>query len=637
MTKDEYDTSTGNFLARLELDNIQNEWFAPTEFPDLRNHKTIAVDLETRDPNLTTLGPGWARGDGYVIGVAVAAGDYAAYFPVRHQNGPNMDPKMVFKWLSDQMATPRIDKVMHNAQYDLGWMLHEGVEVQGTVIDTLLAAPLVDENRFSYSLDNLLREYLSLRKDEKILRLGAEEWGVDPKKDMWRLPAKYVGGYAEQDAARTLKLWEYLKTRLETADLWSIFNLETRVQPAAFNMRRKGVRVDLDAAERSKKELKAVSSKLHKVIKDECGLTIDVWAASSVQKIFDSLSLSYPRTEAGAPSFTKQFLQAQEHPVAKAIVSLREADKADSTFIESILRYEHKGRIHGEFHQLRSDDGGTVTGRFSSSNPNMQQIPARDPWVKRLIRGLFLPEEGQKWGSFDYSSQEPRLLVHFAACLPDQIRHPMVDDIVAQYHAGDADLHQLVADMAGISRKAAKTVNLGIMYGMGKAKLADQLGLSLEEAVDLMDRYGQNVPFVRGLADLASKQAERNGQVRTVLGRLCHFDMWEPSGFGYNKPMKYEEAQKAYGTLGRSLRRAFTYKALNRVIQGSAADQNKLAMAECFEAGLAPMLTVHDELCFSIENDDQVKQITEIMENGLKLKVPSKVDVALVNNWGEVD
>jgi len=636
--KDKYDTGTDDFLLKLDINNIETEWSAPTEFPDLTKHKTIAIDLETRDDGLgANKGPGWATNDGYVVGIAVAAGDFHGYFPIRHANGPNLDLKMTLGWLQEQMDTPGITKVCHNAPYDIGWLMAEGIKVQGPIIDTLIAAPLVDENRFSYRLDLLGKEYIGMRKDEKILRAAATEWGIDPKAEMWKLPARFVGGYGEQDAVMTLKLWEHLKAEIEKQDLWSVFDLESRVLPAVIDMRATGVRVDLDQAERSRKILRDRKRELLAFVKDKTGVEVEVWAAESIKKVFEDLGLPYPRTEAGAPSFTKDFLKDHPNEVAQTINKIREADKADSTFIDSILKFEHNGRIHCEMHQLRSDDGGTVTGRFSSSSPNLQQIPARDPEIKKLIRGIFVPEEGERWGSFDYASQEPRLLTHFAASLPPRMRGTMVDEIVKEFHEGNADLHQMVADMAGISRKEAKTVNLGIMYGMGKGKLANQLGISEDEAKRLLDLHQEKVPFVRTLATVASDQAERNGQIRTVHGRLCRFDMWEPRSFGYSKPLKYEEAVKEYGTVGQGIRRAFTYKALNRLIQGSAADQTKLAFAQCYEAGLKPMLQVHDELCFSIATDAQANEIVEIMENGLELRVPSKVDVALEKDWGDVD
>jgi DNA polymerase I-like protein with 3'-5' exonuclease and polymerase domains len=637
VVKDKYDTGTDDFLLKLDINNIETEWSAPTEFPDLTKHKTIAIDLETRDDGLAAnKGPGWATNDGYVVGIAVAAGDFHGYFPIRHANGPNLDRKMTLGWLQEQMDTPGITKVCHNAPYDIGWLMAEGIKVQGPIIDTLIAAPLVDENRFSYRLELLGKEYIGMRKDEKVLRAAATEWGIDPKAEMWKLPARFVGGYGEQDAVMTLKLWEHLKAEIEKQDLWSVFDLESRVLPGVIDMRARGVRVDLDQADRSRKILRQRKQELLAFVKDKTGIEVEVWAAESIKKVFEDLGLPYPRTEAGAPSFTKDFLKDHPNEVAQTINKIREADKADSTFIDSILKYEHKGRIHCEMHQLRSDDGGTVTGRFSSSSPNLQQIPARDPEIKKLIRGIFVPEEGERWGSFDYASQEPRLLTHFAASLPPRMRGTMVDEIVKEFHEGNADLHQMVADMAGISRKEAKTVNLGIMYGMGKGKLANQLGISEDEAKRLLDLHQEKVPFVRTLATVASDQAERNGQIRTIHGRLCRFDMWEPRSFGYSKPLKYEEAVKEYGTVGQGIRRAFTYKALNRLIQGSAADQTKLAFAQCYEAGLKPMLQVHDELCFSIATDEQANEIVEIMENGLELKVPSKVDVALEKDWGDV-
>ena len=622
--------------AQMNLQAKDLSWNIPSEFPDLTKYKQIAIDLETCDPNLKTLGPGWVRKDGYIVGIAVAAGDWQGYFPIRHENGHNMDARIALKWLQRQMATPDIDKIMHNATYDLGWLRAEGVKVEGRIIDTMITGAVVDENRWSYSLNNLGRDYLDERKNEKLLRVAAAEWGFDPKAEMYRLPPEFVGQYAEQDAGMTLRLWERLKIELDKQDLWNIWKLETGLIPMMCDMRELGVRVDLNKAEQARTALKERTQIIKDEIFGETQIKIEPWAAASVAAVFEELNLPYPKTDAGAPSFTKQYLNAHPHPTAQKIVKLREFDKAESTFIETIMKHEHKGRIHCEFHQLRSDDGGTVTGRFSSSNPNLQQIPSRDPEIKKMIRGLFIPEEGTKWGSFDYSSQEPRLLVHFAASLKGEFKHPIVDTIVEEYHSGDVDLHQMVADIAGIKRKEAKVVNLGIMYGMGKGKLAGQLDISADEAGELLATHREKVPFVKGLADLASKQAEKTGQIRTILGRRCRFHLWEPRTFGYKKPLPYEEAMKEYG---QPLKRAFTYKALNKLIQGSAADQTKKAMADCYSEGLLPMLTVHDELCFSVEGDDQARCIKDIMENGLSdvLKVPSKVDDELKDNWGEIE
>jgi DNA polymerase I-like protein with 3'-5' exonuclease and polymerase domains len=628
------DTSTMNFLDRMDMDNVEVDWSVPEVFPDLSQSKVIAVDLETCDPNLMTLGPGWARNDGFIVGIAIAAGDFNGYYPIKHQPGGNMAFNAVMKWFKKQMATPHIPKVFHNATYDLGWLKWAGVEVQGKIIDTMIAAPLLNENRYTYSLDSLGRDYLGERKNEKILRMEAKGWGLDAKAEMWRLPPKFVGQYAEQDAALTLRLWNHFETEIQRNELTHIFELETSLIPLMLEMRSRGVRVDLDQAERTKKELAKREQKIKDDIKHKTGIRIEPWVATSVGSVLHHYGIDVPTTgKKNQPSITKAFLQACPHEIAAQILRLRELNKANSTFIDSILRYTTNGRIHCEFNQLRSDDGGTVTGRFSSSNPNLQQIPARDPEIKSMIRGLFIPEEGERWGSFDYSSQEPRLLVHYCSMLSDHRPDPKVESIVDAYQTGDVDFHQMVADMAGIGRKEAKTVNLGIMYGMGRGKLANTLDISEAEAKELLETYHDKVPFVKGLADMVSNRAAQHGQVRTLLGRKCRFDMWEPNSFGYNKPMTHEEAIKEYGP---GIRRAFTYKALNKLIQGSAADQTKKAMADCYAEGLIPLLTVHDELCFSVSSEDQASRIKEIMETCVELRVPSKVDQELGANWGEV-
>ena len=625
--------SDQNYQIRGEMDLVDVDWNIPPEFPDLTGYKEIAVDLETYDPNIKTLGPGWARNDGYIIGIAVAAGEYQGYFPIRHSNGHNLDPKFTLRWLTKQLSVPDMNVIMHNATYDAGWLRAEGIEIEGKIVDTMITGALVDENRWSFGLDAMARDYISQRKDEKLLQAAAKEWGIDPKAEMWKLPPKYVGAYAEQDAVATLKLWDALKPILQKEELWDIWHLEIGLIPCMLDMRTQGVRVDLDKADVNKKLIKKKTDSFRKFIKKESGLDVDIWASASIAKMFDKLDIPYPRTEKGAPSFTKEFLTSHPSDVCKTLVKLREFDKADSTFIDSILRHEHNGRIHTELHSTRRDEGGTVTGRFSSSNPNLQQIPARDKDIKKLIRGLFVPNDGCKWGSFDYSSQEPRLLVHFAASVRGVNRHDMVDQIVDEFNTGDVDLHQMVADIAGIDRKQAKTVNLGIMYGMGVGKLANQLDISKEDARELMDNHQSKVPFVKSLAELAMQQASKFGQIRTLLGRKCRFPLWEPKKFGAGKPLRHDEAQKEYGPL---IKRAFTYKALNRLIQGSAADQTKKAMLDCYNEGLTPTLTVHDELCFNIENQEQTDKIKEIMETGIALKVPSKIDVDIQNDWGDI-
>ena len=326
MASDKKDDRTMGFMTILDVDATTREWVPPSSFPDLTGYKEVAIDLETHDPNLTTLGAGWARKDGKIVGVAVAAGEDAWYFPFSHAVAPNLDKRMVLRWLQKQMDTPRQRKIMHNAQYDLGWLMAEGIEVKGEIVDTMIVAALVDENRLSYSLDNLAKQYCGMRKDEKLLRAAAKDWALDPKKDMWRLPATYVGTYAEQDARATLALWNVLKRELEAQQLQAIFEIEQPLTEILVKMRMQGVPVDLDKADQSRKVLRGRVAELKAFIKHKSGVDIEPWAAASVQKVFDSLGLTYEQTETGQPAFNKMFLASHPNEVANAVVQLREMD-----------------------------------------------------------------------------------------------------------------------------------------------------------------------------------------------------------------------------------------------------------------------------------------------------------------------
>jgi DNA polymerase I-like protein with 3'-5' exonuclease and polymerase domains len=612
-----------------------SEWVTPSEFPDLSHEDEIAIDLETRDENMKTLGTGWARRDGEIVGIAVAAGSFKGYYPVNHQGGGNLPRSKVFKWIQEVLKTDAA-KIMHNAQYDLGWIRSMGWEVKGPIIDTMVTAALVDENRRSYSLNNLSIEMLGEMKSETELKEEAAQRGLDAKAELWKMPAMAVGFYAEQDAVLTLKLWHHLKTFVKKEQLQTIWNTEMELLPILIKMREVGIRIDLDKAEILKKQFKTLESSLITEIKKLSGIAVDIWAARSVAKAFDAVGIKYDLTEKSkAPSFTTNWLTNNEHPLAKLIREAREVNKLHSTFIDSFLRFSHKGRIHAEINQLRSDTGGTVSGRLSYSNPNLQQIPARNKEYGKLIRGLFLPEEGCKWGSFDYSQQEPRLVVHYAATTDKKLGGLAgADVLIKAYREDDADFHQVVADMANIPRTQAKTINLGIFYGMGQAKLAKQLGITVEEAKAILAEYNSKVPFVKQLANRVQKQASETGAVKTIGGRKCRFNLYEPKSYGLFLALTEKEYIMEHGSLS-SARRAMTYKALNRLIQGSAADQVKIAMVNCYKAGHIPMLQIHDELCFNIESESDEKNIINVMENSVELEVPNKVDVSIGDNWGE--
>ncbi len=618
-------------MIQTPLFKPQTEWLPPEEFPDLTQACEIAIDLETKDPNLNIrMGSGSVVGVGEVVGVSVATENFCAYYPIAHEGGGNMDRKMVLKWLKDVLNTPS-DKIFHNAMYDVSWLRYLGLKINGRIIDTMIAAALCDENRLRYDLNGCGRDYVGKGKDEAALYEAAKSWGVDPKAEMYKLPAMYVGTYAERDAQLTLELWQALKKEILNQDIETIFKMEMELFPCLVDMRFLGVRVNQEQAAIEKKTLVEQEKKMLGEVYAETKIDVQIWAARSIAKVFDKLGLPYDRTvKTEAPSFTKNFLANHPHNVVKYIAKAREINKAHTTFIDTILKHSQKGRIHAEINQLRSEGGGTVTGRFSMNNPNLQQVPARNKELGPRIRSLFIPEEKCKWGCFDYNQQEPRLVVHYASL---QNLYG-VDEVVESYKNEDADFHKIVADMADIPRRQAKTINLGLFYGMGKNKLQAELGVSKLQAEDLFKTYHAKVPFVKLLMDAVMKRAQDSGKIRTLLGRLCRFPLWEPNQFGIHKALPHNQALLEHGP---GIRRAYTYKALNRLIQGSAADMTKKAMIDLHKQGIIPHIQVHDELDISIKDDKEAKQVVQIMESSVELQVPNKVDYESGDNWGNIN
>ena len=634
----------------------QTEWLPPKEFPDLSKYNEIAIDLETRDPDLKKKGSGSVIGNGEIIGVAVAAGNWRGYYPIGHGQGPNMDRKKVIEWFTNVCALPSI-KIFHNAMYDVCWIRKLGIKINGLIKDTMIAASLIDENRYSYTLNTLSWHYLKQGKNESRLIEAAKSRGLDPKADMWKLPAMEVGEYAEKDVQLTLQLWQLFKKVIQEENLQKIFDLETNLFPCLVDMRFLGVKVDVSKAHELKRRLQLQEEMLLSKIKRESNIDVQIWAARSIAKVFDNLGLEYSRTEkTDSPSFTKNFITNHENPTVQLIAEARKINKVRTTFIDTILEHEHCGRIHADINQIRSDDGGTVTGRFSYSNPNLQQIPARDPVTGPMIRSLFIPDKNCKWGCFDYSQQEPRLVAHYAL----KFELNSVNTIADSYdNDPSTDFHKIVAEMADIPRSQAKVINLGLFYGMGKAKLQAELGVTKEKAEELFSKYHAKVPFVKQLMNKAMKKAQDKGQVKTLLDRHCRFPKYEPilkgSDWGTFVPAEDHERMLELQKMGPTIldsegkdtgkknywhnndtRRAFTYKALNKLIQGSAADMTKRAMVELHKENILAHVQVHDELDFSIESDSHADKIKDIMEHAVNLEVPNKVDYESGPSWGEI-
>jgi len=615
------------------LFKAQTEWFPPEEYPDLSKYDEISIDLETKDPDLKTKGSSAMRGQGDVVGIAIAVKNWAGYYPIAHESGPNMPRKKVLSWFQDVLKT-KADKIFHNAIYDMCWIHRLGLTVHGTIVDTMIMASLVDENRFRYDLNSVANDYTGMGKNESALKEAAKEWGVDAKAEMYKLPAIYVGEYAERDAEVTLALWQELKKEIDHQDLHSIVELEQKVFPCILDMKIKGVRVSEKQVESLEYKFKKKYNSFIKRIHDDTGIYPEVWAAKSIESVCKKLNIDdFDRTEkTNKPSFTKNYLKKHKNPVLRSLNSARELDKLTNTFLKSIKNYVYKGRIHADIHQLRGDFGGTVTGRLSYSKPNLQQLPNYTN-IGMGIRSIFMPEKDHRWGCFDYSQQEPRLVVHYALAT---LGTTGVASIAEAYNEEDSatDFHKMVADITGMPRREAKTINLGLFYGMGKARLQDQLGVTEQRAKELLDTYHQKVPFIKQLIYHTMDRAQQRGWIRTILGRRCRFDKWEPRTFGMHKPQTFEEASLEHGS--GNIKRAFTYKALNKLIQGSAADMTKQAMVNLREAGIIPMIQMHDELNISFKDEKQADEIKEIMEQAIPLKVPNKVDFEDGECWGDI-
>lgn len=608
-----------------------SDWEPRYEFPDLSNAKYIGFDCETNDPNLQTLGPGAMRRDGFLVGVSVYADGFRNYYPLRHEAGGNMPRSQVIKWLKDIMET-NVDKIGANIMYDMQWLWTEGILVGGKKHDVIIREALIDENQFSFSLDDIATRRGIIGKDETLLKRAAAERGWTKenqiKGNLWRLHSKYVGPYAEQDASLPVEVFHMQQPELDQFQLQTVVDLETRLTDTLFRMWLRGIPVDLNRADESIDKLRKLYEEALAKLKWEVGFDVDVWSGKSLQMAYEAKGLYYEKTPKGNPSFTADWLETQANfdPLSASILKARQFDRSGGVFIESkIVKSSVNGRIHPNYKQTKTEDGGgTKSGRLASVNPNLQQVPARNKELAAIIRSHFLSDTG-KWGVFDYSQQEPRVGIHFAylrgfagaeAAVKEYTDNPATD-----YHQFVADMCQRIA-LVDVKRKDAKTINLGLAYGMGGAKLCRGLGLPTEEievrgrtiqiagpqGQEILVAYDKAVPFVKELSKDAMNLASRRGYVKTILGRRCNF------------PDK-----------------RFAYRAANRIIQGSSADMIKKALIDLDDAGYLPYNTVHDEVDNPIESLDDCVKIRDIMLSSIKLVLPLKVDVEVGTTWGNVE
>lgn len=664
---------------------INNVKVGIPDINEIKKHPVVGLDIETFDPSLSISGsPGAARylatskldksldfmllpeDQGFITGVSIATKDQAWYMPIAHADN-NVD-MIKFREFMHQLIESEVSLVGANFIYDLQWLYAYGFKFKAPVMDVQIAESLIDENKFKYSLDSLAEKYFDLHKVDEIAD-WAQVLGIDVKytKDgnispatkkkvmgsMPNLTGNQVAKYAAIDAWLTLQVFNKQTEVLNKEGLVDIFQLETDITPIVLEMTMHGVKIDIERAEKYNIEMKKKEEELLRELYKSAGTeTLEPWSAQSLKDTLDYLNIDYKLTaKSGAPSLTDDFLSKSDNTFLKTLHSYRKINKSRRDFLEGTLLDEHthvkwynpdgtvkEVRIHGQFHQNKKDDSGTVTGRFSSSNPNLQQQPSRDAEWKKIIRSCYVPDDGYEWIRYDYSQQELRVLLHYAVTN----NKPGADKIAEEIRKNPGmDYHQLTADMAGITRRKAKDINFGINYGMGKAKLAANLGLNMDDASKLMALYDEKVPYARKLYYDVMNAANKRGFIKTLLGRKRHFDLWEPvkekqdweNGTFYT-PYPIERAREEYPN--RRLQRAMTYKALNALIQGGSADMTKIGMLVVWQKyGVAPGLQVHDELDFVSLPSEYKDDVKQLMEHCIDLAVPIVADMEIGPSWGE--
>jgi DNA polymerase I-like protein with 3'-5' exonuclease and polymerase domains len=659
----------------------ETSWQLPTmdQLPDWNTFSRVGVDVETKDPSLGKgLGPGARRG-GYIIGFCLHFEDFRSfYLPIRHGNGTNLPIDPVLNYVRDNLKKFKGSIVGANLSYDIDYLCQEfGLEIKElfpnvkAFLDTQIAEPLIDENQFKFGLDAVALRHGLPQKDEVLLRDVTYEFGshngkrgkgkrkpLSAKGDLHKLPPQYVGPYGEWDAELPCRIMRKQERIIDENDLWQIFRLESRCLPALVDMTRRGVRIDFDKMSQIEEWIFAQEKVALDLVHQQTGIRLkadDLAQPNAVAEPLKYIGAKLKRNVKNQQyNIDQSVLRALKHPVADAILTARKVNKVRRDFIAGIREHAIGDRLHCTFHQLKgSKSGGGLsgagTGRLSSSHVNIQQQPSpkdTDPdtmhvedHLSLMWRQVYIPDEGGQWACLDYSQQEPRILHHYAEiCGCPGAR------AAAQRYRDDpkCDNHQMMSELTGLTRKVAKVIYLGKCYRMAAAKFSRSLGLpTVIKEYDFGDKKGQKyetagpeaaailksfkngAPYIDKLAEIAEEQGMAKGHIKTLLGRHCHFP----------KEMKDNPDGGPQIWTGNYLN---GYCALNKLIQGSAADQTKAAMVEAYENGIPLGCQVHDELNFTYHDPSQVKELHDIMINAAPLRVPSKVDVECGPNWAEI-
>lgn len=587
----------------------------------------LFLDFETKDEGLNgSLGPGWP----YKNKLKVLGFSWSV-----DQSPP--------RWSTDIKFLKNLIKssdyiVAHNASYELGVLEFLRIDFSNKIIiDTVILAKLYNNNLNSYSLNYLGKTYLNDEKFEEEFIKIAEELKL--VKTVVQDRIKYCKGnmdvvyenfpevvikYANQDVELLIKLYRFLSDKLKLNKDQVEFYSD--LLKAVHKMRKSGVVIDVRRLLKNIEKMSLLYEESRELLIPFLGEK-NPKSNKDIAEYLIEKGYNLPRTKPsktfpdGQPSATKQWLSVQQGEFFELLLQFRKIDKILNTFLIKTrdMLLEAYNLTVDELREIKFlkiypeivPFGAPATGRFSSRNPNIQQQSKRDPVAKELVRTIFCPDEGEKLYSLDVSAQEPRLTLHYGALRGDKVAKILSNKMI---NDPNFDLHQEVANLVGIERDAAKTINLGLAYGMGLEKLAKSLKLSIHDAKSLLKTYHEKSPFIKKLTKETESVINNRGFIKTILGRSLR-----------------RETAIVDGELV-----DFSYKALNKLIQGSAADQTMAAIVFAYRNKITLKFTIHDEIVISTDKILDVFKLKFIMENVMILGVPSKTDVKVGENFGEL-
>lgn len=606
------------------------------DYPNLNNAHGVALDVEAT-------GLCWWKDS--IFGFSITTDEFSRYWDIRKDPG-------ALRWLADCAPTWK-SWGAHNTKYEIHMCREAGVNLPvETAWDTMIEAALLDEHRMSYDLDSIAYDEVGEWKEDIWAELAAMFGGKATKDaqilNLVNAPPDLVGRYANQDSRLCRMVHEKHVPKMEAEDLMRVYGVEIDLLEVLADIEHHGVRVDIARAERSVDELSEQIIIQQKELDTLAGFPINVNPSNSIHKLFAPKLIADGKfqandgtllktTDGGKPSFDAETLRAMVHPAAARILQLRQTRAVKEKFLMvHVLGHHHNGVVHANFNQAKSENElGTGTGRLSCNEPALQQIPKRNKIIAAIVRACFIPDSDQDWTCHDWRQMDFRVFAHYVA----------VPQVLAAYAANPLlDYHKMVADLTKLPRTQtvgikgnAKQINLGLVFGMGPGKLAQEMGLPFTvepnayrpgkvwvkpgpEAEAVFDQYHKNVPGVKGFLEQASRIAKNRGYVRTMLGRRIRF----PHG-------------------------QFTHKAGGLVFQGTAADALKRKLYETWRylrgTNGRLLLNVHDEADTSLPKGSEGEKlsagITEILQDFdkdtsfMRFKVPIRADVGVGPNWHE--